>query len=93
MSKRSPVARAREEGFLDGVILALQVISAAGDMGGATYEEILGSAGAVDVYLRAKSEGMLRLSGLSHYVAQEGHVKSEALSAALAAQPGGSDNE
>lgn len=89
MSKRSPVARAREEGFLDGVILALQVISAAGDMGGATYEEILLSAGAVDVYRRAESEGMLVLSGLCHYVAQEGHARSEALRITLAAQQGG----
>lgn len=69
--------------FSDGVILALQVMTGAGDMGGPDYEELLNAAGAVKVYRRAEAEGMLELSGLAEYVALETHRPSAEFRAAL----------
>lgn len=76
MDNETTASRARDEGFSDGVILALQIMTGAGDMGSADYEELLGTAGAAKVYRRAKSEGMLRLSGLSEYLKQKDHAPS-----------------
>lgn len=64
------IERAREDAFHDGVLLALQVISAAGDCGSATYEELVGACGLDNLVKRARSEGMMRLTGLSEYLRQ-----------------------
>jgi hypothetical protein len=57
-------ALARDTGFSDGVILALQVMASAGNAGSASYEELLRAAGAEQVGARAKAEGMWKLAGL-----------------------------
>lgn len=64
-------SRERDEGFSDGVILALQVMNAAGDGGGVHYVELLETADAEKVIARAKEEEMMELSGLADYVAAD----------------------
>ena len=70
-SELTPIERARtayDDGFSDGVILALQILNQGGDMGSAYYQELLETADPYMIYMRAKSEGMLEMSGLSDYL-------------------------
>lgn len=53
------------DGFSDGVILALQLMSMHGDYGGTQYCELLSAAGPNQIVERAISEGMWEMSGLS----------------------------
>ena len=53
------------DGFSDGVILALQLMSMHGDYGGTQYCELLSAAGPNQIIERAISEGMWEMSGLS----------------------------
>lgn len=60
-----------DEGFSDGVILALQMMAADGDGGGTGYVELLKTAGEGKIVARAKSQRMLRISGLSSYMREK----------------------
>lgn len=58
------------DGFSDGVILALQVLTSAGDGGGVSYKELLESSDKEKVTARAKNQNMLELSGLEKYLSE-----------------------
>jgi len=57
-----------DEGFSDGVILALQVLNSSGDGGGVNYKEILESADDDKVLRRAIEQKTIALSGLDKYL-------------------------
>lgn len=63
-------ARAYHDGFNDGVLLALQVMTSGGDMGSHQYAELLQAAGEGMLIARAKDQDMLLLSGLFDYLLQ-----------------------
>jgi len=77
VSKVSPVYRARHEGFSDGVLLALQVMHAAGNTGGHDYVELLRAADKDAVIKRARNECMLRITGLSQYLKESAHDRRD----------------
>jgi hypothetical protein len=60
--------KAYNDGFSDGVLLALQVLNSAGNFGGADYEELVNCAGKQQLLERAKAQGMVRLSGIGRWV-------------------------
>ena len=55
----------REDGFSDGVLLALQMMAAAGDAGSHLYCELIETAGLNSIVRRALQEGMWELAGLN----------------------------
>lgn len=70
------VEKVRNDGFSDGVLLALQVLNSGGDFNNAHYRELVNCCGEQDLIDRATAEGMLELSGLDKLIA----ANEEALS-------------
>ena len=63
MAKADP-HKERDEGFSDGVIYALQVLTLHGYPAGSTYhDDITNGADRAKLVRRARSEGMLELAG------------------------------
>lgn len=58
----------RDDAFNDGVILALQVLTAGGDCGSAHYVELLNCCDVGALVRRAVAEEMMELSGLNRYL-------------------------
>lgn len=63
---------ANEEAFLNGVLLALQVLNSAGNFGGSSYKELVRSAGQEALIQQATADGTLELTGLSRLVNEFG---------------------
>lgn len=58
-------SQGREDGFSDGVLLALQMVTASGDAGSHLYCELIETAGLNSIVRRALQEGMWELAGLN----------------------------
>lgn len=85
IAERDALRDKEHQAFSDGVILGLQIMTSGGDMGSRQYEELLNSADAIAIYMRAEAEGMLELSGLADYVAQKDYEPSRQLRKGLIA--------
>src|SRR5690606_7827163 len=60
----------REDGFSDGVLLALQMMTDAGDAGSHLHFELIETAGLEKIVRRALQEGMWELAGLDAPMSQ-----------------------
>lgn len=79
--------RATKDAFHDGVILALQVLNAGGDMGSAHYVELVNCCGLDELASRATDEDMMELSGLAAYVLDSRVVRKRAAAEPPTTQP------
>lgn len=64
-ANKADAGQSYNDGFSDGVILALQLMTMHGDYGGTQYCELLSAAGPNQIVERAINEGMWEMSGLS----------------------------
>lgn len=62
------VSSADQESFLNGVMLALQVLNSAGEGGGSSYNELVRSAGKENLIELATKYGWIELCGLHRLV-------------------------
>src|SRR5690625_3274875 len=68
----------RDDGFTDGVLLALQMITANGDAGSHLHTELIETAGLECVVRRAAQEGMTEAAGLNTPMSENVRAKIDA---------------
>lgn len=71
------VEKVRNDGFSDGVLLALQVLNAGGDYMNAHYEELLNCTGERGLIERAVAEDLLELTGLGKLIQRRAECAAE----------------
>lgn len=65
---RSDEPAGREDGFSDGILYALAVLTLTGDAGSAQYEAIIHGAGEEKVVARARKEGAMKWAGVDQHL-------------------------